>query len=64
MIQKVTGYEGAIQFDPHFPDGTARKLCDNSKINRMGWQAKTGLEEGLRLAYRDYLCRFHSLCSR
>ncbi len=54
-VAKVVGYEGVIQFDPGKPDGTLRKLLDSSRLNSLGWQAKVSFEEGLALAYRDFL---------
>lgn len=46
-IKKMVGYEGQLVFDTTKPDGTPRKLLNVSKINEMGWQAKTSLNEGL-----------------
>jgi len=37
------------------PDGTPRKLLDCTCVNRLGWQAGVTLEDGLRLAYHDFL---------
>ena len=54
-IAKVIGYEGAIEFDPTKPDGTPRKLMDSTRLNNLGWKASVSLEEGLRLAYNDFL---------
>jgi GDP-L-fucose synthase len=54
-IAKVTGYEGRIIFDNTKPDGAPRKLLDVSKINALGWQAKTSLRQGLKLTYDWYL---------
>ena len=55
IIAKVVGYGGAIEFDPTKPDGTPRKLMDSTRLNNLGWQASVSLEEGLRLAYNDFL---------
>lgn len=52
LIQKVVGYEGAINWDSTKPDGTPRKLMDVSKLKGLGWQAKIGLEEGIRSVYQ------------
>jgi GDP-L-fucose synthase len=49
------GFQGQIQFDTSKPDGAPRKLMDSSLLNLLGWQAKTGLELGLKSAYEDYL---------
>ncbi len=55
MIRDIVGFKGEIAFDPSKPDGTARKLLDGSRLAAMGWRPKTGLEEGLRLTYEDFL---------
>ena len=55
VVAKVIGYEGRIDFDSTRPDGTPRKLVDVTRLTALGWRAKTGLEQGLRLAYRDFL---------
>ena len=54
-IAKVIGYEGGIEFDPTTPDGTPEKLMDSTRLNNLGWGARVSLEEGLRLAYSDFL---------
>lgn len=57
LVKQVTGYVGEIVFDIFMPDGTPRKLMDVSRLNAIGWHAKTGLGEGLGEAYRDFLAR-------
>ncbi|MBN4080088.1 GDP-L-fucose synthase [Beggiatoa alba] len=54
-ICKVVGYSGQIDFDSSKPDGTPRKLMDTTRLNNLGWQAKVKLEDGLTLAYQDFL---------
>ncbi|CAN1507840.1 WcaG Nucleoside-diphosphate-sugar epimerases [Rhabdaerophilaceae bacterium] len=54
-IAGVTGYRGEIRFDPSRPDGTPRKLLDVSRLKSLGWQARIGLEDGLKSAYADYV---------
>ncbi len=54
LIQKSVGYEGEIHHDLTKPDGTPKKLLDVSRVQRLGWTAKTGLEEGLRKTYEFY----------
>ena len=54
-IGRVVGYKGRIEFDPAKPDGTPRKILDSHKLSAMGWKAKVGIEEGLKLTYEDYL---------
>ncbi len=55
MIAEVVGFEGELVYDSSKPDGTPRKLMDVSKLAELGWQAKTPLELGIRLAYADFL---------
>jgi GDP-L-fucose synthase len=57
LIKKVTGFEGTMVFDSSKPDGTPRKLMDVSKLHALGWTHQINLEEGLKLAYADYLSR-------
>ncbi len=54
-VQQVVGYQGEIVWDTTKPDGTPRKLLDVSKINSLGWQAKTNLVEGIQKTYDWYL---------
>jgi GDP-L-fucose synthase len=55
VVAATVGYTGAISFDPSRPDGTPRKLLDVSRLAKLGWRARTSLEDGIRLAYRAYL---------
>ena len=55
LVAKVVGYTGEICWDVSKPNGTPRKLLDVSKAEKLGWRYKTELEEGIRLAYEDYL---------
>jgi GDP-L-fucose synthase len=59
-VAKVVGFEGRIEFDISKPDGTPRKLLDISRMTAVGWHAKVSLEEGIALAYRDFLSRTQS----
>jgi GDP-L-fucose synthase len=54
-IKKVTGFEGAIQFDSTKRDGSPQKLMDSFRLNQLGWHAKTDFESGLNKAYQDFL---------
>ncbi len=54
-VKKVIGYTGEIKFDTTKPDGTPRKLMDATKLRNMGWKPKITLEEGIELAYQDFL---------
>ena len=54
-VSYSTGYQGNIDFDPTQPDGSPRKLMDSTRLNALGWQAKIQLEQGLHLAYQDFM---------
>jgi len=56
-VGQVVGYQGTIDFDASKPDGAPRKLMDSSRLKSLGWQAKVNLEQGLALAYQDFLTR-------
>jgi GDP-L-fucose synthase len=58
LIGSVVKYEGEIVWDSSKPDGSPRKLMDNSRITALGWKPKISLQEGIPLAYRDFLKRF------
>ncbi len=55
IVKRVIGYEGALVFDTSKPNGTPRKLMDVSRLFATGWRPKVGLEEGIALAYQDFL---------
>ena len=55
LVAKVVGYHGEIKWDTGRPNGTPRKLLDVSKAAQLGWAYKTELEDGIRLAYEDFL---------
>ena len=55
MIAQVTGFAGRIEHDRSKPDGTPRKLLDVGRLHSLGWKARVGLQQGLVLAYRDFL---------
>lgn len=57
LVARVVGFEGTLKFDASKPDGTPRKLLDVSRMKRLGWSSRIGMEEGVGLAYRDFLSR-------
>lgn len=57
MIKNIVGFEGDLKFDTSKPDGTPKKLMDSSYLNNLGWSFKTSLEEGIKLAYSDFLSK-------
>jgi GDP-L-fucose synthase len=57
VVCKVLNYQGEIELDATKPDGTPRKLMDNSRMRSFGWKPEIGLEEGIGLAYAAFLNR-------
>lgn len=55
LTAKVVGFKGEIRWDAARPGGTPRKLLDVSKAAKLGWTYRTELEDGIRLAYEDFL---------
>lgn len=60
-VKDIIGYKGEIVFDNSKPDGTPRKLLDVSKLENLGWKYSTELEDGIKLAYQDFLSKGESL---
>jgi GDP-L-fucose synthase len=48
LIRELTGFKGEIIFDASKPDGTPRKLMDDSVLNKLGWKASIDLRTGLQ----------------
>lgn len=63
LVAGVVGFEGRILTDPSKPDGTPRKLLDVSRINQLGWKAKTVLAAGVADTYRQFL-KLPQVCIR
>ncbi len=55
LIQKITGFEGEINFDSSKPDGTMRKLLNVNKLEKLGWKFKIDLQEGVKKVYDGYV---------
>jgi GDP-L-fucose synthase len=51
LVCRVVGFEGQLTFDTSRPDGTPRKLLDVTRIQSLGWHARTPLEDGIRRVY-------------
>jgi len=61
LVKEITGFTGKLVFDPTKPDGTPRKLQDVNRINSLGWKARTGLKDGIKLTYAWFLENITSL---
>lgn len=55
LVKQIVGFKGEIIWDISKPDGTPRKLMDVSKLHGLGWHHKIALEDGIKLAYQDFL---------
>lgn len=55
LVAEIVGFRGRISYDTSRPDGTPRKLVDVSRLEGLGWRARTELREGLALAYDAFL---------
>ncbi|MCS3955372.1 GDP-L-fucose synthase [Salinibacter ruber] len=64
LIQDVVGHDGPIEHDRSKPDGTPRKLVDTSRLDTLGWQANTGLREGIEKTYKWFKQRVTSNVER
>jgi GDP-L-fucose synthase len=53
LIKRITGFNGELKWNTDKPDGTARKLMDVSKVHKLGWKHRIGLEEGIRRTYEE-----------
>ena len=54
LISNITGFRGGILWNSDMPDGTPRKILDNSKIKSLGFQPKISLEEGVKMTIKEY----------
>ena len=59
MIKEIVGFKGKLEFDSSKPDGTPRKLLDNSILEKKGWKAKIGLAKGIEELYSYYKKHVH-----
>ncbi|QZE13435.1 GDP-L-fucose synthase [Halosquirtibacter laminarini] len=54
LIKNIVGFDGDLFFNTAKPDGTIRKLTDTSKLDRLGWSYKIGIQEGVEKIYHWY----------
>lgn len=53
-VKDIVAYEGELVWDHTKPDGTPRKLMDNSKLKSLGFMPVISLDEGIRRVYDSY----------
>jgi GDP-L-fucose synthase len=56
-VARVVGFEGAHLYDASKPNGTPRKLMDSGRLFATGWKPTVNLEEGIAIAYQDFLSK-------
>jgi GDP-L-fucose synthase len=57
IISEIVGFNGGIELDATKPDGTPRKLMNSEVARNLGWSPIVDLQQGLKLAYQDFLSR-------
>ena len=62
MIAEIIGYQDEIYWDKSMPNGTPRKILDNTKIKSLGWKPKIKLEDGIRIAIEDFKKNIYKNC--
>lgn len=55
LIAATIGYQGKIVWDSTKPDGTPRKIMDNSRLHALGWKPQTTIPEGMKKMYAYFL---------
>ena len=53
LIKNIVGFRGKIIWDNTKPDGTPRKLLDSTKINKLGWNSRINLHNGVEIVYKS-----------
>ena len=54
LISKIVGFKGKMIFDKSKPDGTFRKLMDNTKLRKIKWKPKISLNSGIKKTIEDF----------
>ena len=58
LVGDIVGFRGEIEWDTSKADGTPRKLMNSEHLRAMGWKPRYSMEEGIRLAYKDFESRY------
>lgn len=61
MIKDIVGYEGEILWNPQYPNGTMKKLLDNSKIKKLGWEPSISLDRGVQKTYEWFIENYNNI---
>jgi len=54
MISELTGFEGEVLWDSSKADGTPRKVLDVTRIQKLGWEPKISLRDGIQSTIEWY----------
>lgn len=55
LMKSIVGFGGRVEFDSSRPDGTPRKIMDNTKLTALGWRPTLRIEAGLKKMYTWFL---------
>ncbi len=61
LIAEKIGFNGNINYDTSKPDGPPRKLMDSNKMFDLGWKPLVSIDDGIRLAYEDFIMNYKQL---
>jgi len=53
LVKEIVQFNGKIVYDNTKPNGTPRRLIDNSKLMNRGWKYKIELIEGIQSVYKS-----------
>jgi GDP-L-fucose synthase len=63
-IAAVADFHGKLLFDRSMPDGTPRKRLDTSRLDALGWKARTQLRPGIAETYAAFVAQHQSTDQR
>ena len=55
IIAKLTLGKFKLRFNKRYPDGTKRKILDNTILKKFGWKPKISLQDGLKDTIKWYI---------
>lgn len=58
VYEDAAGRTCKMEWDPSKPNGTPKKLCDVSRLTKLGWKASTEFKAGIKKSYEDFKVRF------
>ena len=58
LVKEVTGFKGDIIYNKKYPDGVKKRKLDTTILDKMGWNAKIKIKDGL-IKYYNYFINNH-----